>query len=52
VPQLLDNQDTGSFAHHETVSRHVEGARGFRRRLIEARGKGPSGGKSTKADDI
>ena len=52
VAQFLDDQDAGPFAHDEAVPRHVEGARGLSRRLIEAGGKRACGGKTTETDDV
>ena len=52
VAQFLNDQDAGAFAHDEAVPRHVEGARGLGRPVIEASRKRACGSKATEADDV
>src|SRR6187200_3071954 len=52
MAQFLNDQNAGPFTHDEAIPRHVEGARGMSRRLIEAGGKRACRGETTETDDV
>src|SRR5439155_11957521 len=52
VFQLLNDEDTGAFAHDEAVAVAVEGPGRTRWRFVEARRKGPGGGEAAEAHKI
>src|SRR2546429_157195 len=50
--QLFNEEDTGAFAHDETIAVAVEGAGRTRWRFVEARRKGPGSGEAAEAHQI
>src|SRR5438552_7186170 len=52
MAQFLDDQDAGSFAHDETVPRHVEWTRGLVGAVIEGGRKRACRCKAAQTDDI
>src|SRR2546429_6566888 len=50
--QLFNDEDTGAFAHDETIAVAVEGAGSTRWRFVEARRRGPGSGEAAEAHQI